>query len=506
MSDRLRAGIWVFAILLPSAGFFQHSRDWNTASRLMLTYALVDRGTLSINGLENQTGDKAVQGGRFYSDKLPGYSFLAAGPYATVKLALGLPPHPLGGPAIAHFASDAWVAFLTSGLLTAATGALIAGASVSLGVGPRTAVAIGLAYGLATPAALYAGLAYGHQPCAFALFAAFLLIARPPSPGRERAVALLAGLLASYASVIELQVGPVSAILGFQILGLVLARRRPASMLAWFALGAAIPAMFMCLYHYLAFGSPFTLGYFLHAEPRFRAVHSASNPLGVAAIDWSLADDLLWGTRRGLIVHAPITALAPLGFIALARRGRWSEAIAAPAICAAVFLVNLSYPEWTGGWSTGPRLLLPLLPFAMLGVAGFAAVAGRLASTAIAALGILGWFIMLAFVGVGGRIPEQSGIPGGPDPFAFPLRDVLPPIWSGGPVPGWLFGRRFAKNLVEIAFPEWVGGLSHDQAWLQFVPLVGFQAVMVVLMLVALRPNHQAASDSAPEPQAASTD
>ena len=43
---------------------------------------------------------------------------------------------------------------------------------------------------------------------------------------------------------------------------------------------------------------------------------------------------------------------------------------------AAVFLVNLSYPEWTGGWSTGPRLLVPLLPFAMLPVAALLATGG----------------------------------------------------------------------------------------------------------------------------------
>ena len=45
--------------------------------------------------------------------------------------------------------------------------------------------------------------------------------------------------------------------------------------------------------------------------------------------------------------------------------------------CLAVFLVNLSYPEWTGGWSTGPRLLVPLLPFAMLPAAAVLAVGGR---------------------------------------------------------------------------------------------------------------------------------
>jgi len=66
------AGFWVFVILLGSYTFFWQARDWNTASRLMLTYALVDRGTVVIDGLDDQTGDKAFFCGHYYSDKLPG--------------------------------------------------------------------------------------------------------------------------------------------------------------------------------------------------------------------------------------------------------------------------------------------------------------------------------------------------------------------------------------------------------------------------------------------------
>ena len=55
------AGIeWgVALILLGSYAYFWHSRDWNTASRLMLTYAVVDRGTVVLDGLDTQTGDIA---------------------------------------------------------------------------------------------------------------------------------------------------------------------------------------------------------------------------------------------------------------------------------------------------------------------------------------------------------------------------------------------------------------------------------------------------------------
>ena len=44
-----------------------------------------------------------------------------------------------------------------------------------------------------------------------------------------------------------------------------------------------------------------------------------------------------------------------------------------------------SYPEWTGGWSTGPRLLVPLLPFAMIPVAAALANGNRWSRVTLAA-------------------------------------------------------------------------------------------------------------------------
>ena len=49
-----RPVLGVFLILWASYAFFWHARDWNTASRLMLTYSLVDRGTIRIDGLETR--------------------------------------------------------------------------------------------------------------------------------------------------------------------------------------------------------------------------------------------------------------------------------------------------------------------------------------------------------------------------------------------------------------------------------------------------------------------
>ena len=54
--------------------------------------------------------------------------------------------------------------------------------------------------------------------------------------------------------------------------------------------------------------------------------------------------------RDSLLVSVP-------GWFVLAARRLWGMAIVSALIVATIFLVNLSYPVWHGGWSTGPRLL-----------------------------------------------------------------------------------------------------------------------------------------------------
>ena len=63
--------------------FFWQDRDWNSASRLMLTYAIVDRGTIYLDGLEihagnpsRKIGDLAVYNGHYLTEKAPGQSLL----------------------------------------------------------------------------------------------------------------------------------------------------------------------------------------------------------------------------------------------------------------------------------------------------------------------------------------------------------------------------------------------------------------------------------------------
>lgn len=469
-----RVALLVFVTSLGSSAYFWQARDWNVSSRLMLTYALVDRGTVTINGLEDHTRDRARLGARYYSDKLPGFSFLAVGPYVFERTVLGLSAHPLNvsGQGFTHWPADYGVTLGTSGLATALTSALLAQLAVVLGCGPRRAGLVGLSYALATPAFVYATLAYGHQVTAFALMGAFWWIWRPGRfPG---ASSFGAGFLAALAAVVELQVAPVSAVLGTYLLVLVLVRQRPVRVVPWFGLGAVVPLVALLIYNVIAFGSPFDMGYFHEDIAQFRDVHSKANPLGLRSPDWSKALPLLWGGHRGLLYYAPILALALPGWVVLGFKRAWGPLLVSLAACVVVFLVNLSYPEWTGGWSTGPRLLLPLLPFAMVPVAAAVSVGGRLVTMIALVLAVWGGAFMLMFQGVGGRVPQD---------IANPLVEFVWPAWSGGRLPFSPNGERFARNLVSIAAPDWSGKLPDVWQSAQFLPLVLFQAVMIVLLI-----------------------
>ena len=462
---------WVFTILWVSYATFWQGRDWNSASRLMLTYALVDRGTVSLDGLNDQTRDIARYQGHWFTDKTPGFSVAAIPAYWLAKQAFRLPDHPLNAKGFAYWPADYWVPLGTSGLATALTAAILTTLALRLGCTTQAATLLGLAYGLATPAAVYATLAYGHQLAACGLFLSFALLL-----DRGRWVGLRsfgAGFTAAYASVVEIQVGPVSAILGLSLIALVVLRRRPAWCLLLFTLGAALPTALLLGYNQVAFDSPWRMGYFYLVMDRFAGVHSRGNPLGLSRPDLARVGELLWGERRGLLWFAPVVGLTPVGLAILAVRRRWALVGTLTVIMAAIFAVNLSYPEWTGGWTTGPRLLVPLLPFACLAVAPVLASWGWAGFVVVVVLTLLGGVEMGLYAGVGGRIP---------DGIARPLVDGVWPLWRGDPLPDWAFGNRFARTVVSC----WIADHDRNQpttlGYVAFLPWLVWLGLTIPLL------------------------
>jgi hypothetical protein len=77
--------------------------------------------------------------------------------------------------------------------------------------------------------------------------------------------------------------------------------------------------------------------------------------------------DLLFG-RIGLVMLAPVVAAAAIGVLLLASRRR-AEALVIGAVTLLFVTYNAGYVDPFGGFSPGPRFLVPVLPFLAVGLA-----------------------------------------------------------------------------------------------------------------------------------------
>src|SRR5262249_36938087 len=194
------------------------------------------------------------------------------------------------------------------------------------------------------------------------------------------------------------------------------------------------------------------------------------NPLGLRRPDWGKLGPLLVSRYRGLLVYAPPLVLSVPGWAVLLLRRRWAVAIVSFLVSASVLLVNLCYPEWTGGWSWLPPVLVPLIPFAMIPVAALLGEGGpwrKPLGFLAAGLAAVGGAEMLLFQAAGGRIPHG---------FADPFTEAVWPLWTGqNPHPSWRMGERFCRNAVSEFMGNRIAQLGPAWEPIQFLPLVAGQ-------------------------------
>jgi hypothetical protein len=472
--QRIRKGApLIFLTLFMTYAYFWQARCWNSATRLMLTYALADRGTLSIDGLENQTRDRAYVAGRYYCDKPPGQSLFALPWYGAVKV-LGV-RHPLGQPPISYWWPDYFVTVPTSGLVTALLGVEIYVLALWFGCRPWPAVVTALSYGLSTPAFTYATLFYGHQTAAFCAFSSYLLLVQSArTNGWSRYRMFAAGFLAGYAVVTEYTMMPVAVGLSAYAVYI----RPSLRMLAPFGSALLLCAALLLSYHAVVFGGPFQLGYFHETETQFQEIYSSSRSFGLKPPTFMAASDILL-SRRGLFLFAPATLVAIPGIVLLMWRRRWSVAAMVVWSFGSIYLINASHPTWTGGYATGPRYILPAVPFLFVAIAYAASISPRCIGRVVGVLSLLGFIVVAGSTAYGGRLPD-IGMPGGENPF-FEL--VLPALRNG----------HFDRNLGKLFLAPWWADLPMRFRWVAFIPLLTFLALMITGLR---RASHHRACDA----------
>lgn len=317
-------------------------------TRYELTRHLVLHHTLSV---EPGLFDRAVYGGRSYSDKAPGMSFFAVPAYEIERI-VGVARAPSGWQTEGDL--SLWgIRVMTSGLFFLLTAFLVGRTAEALV--PRTGAVTAAIFGTATIAAPLAPTLFEHDAAAFWAFLGFVLAWRQRRP----LPLALAGLAAGIAVLFEYSTGLI--VLAVAVYVAAQAWRRAG----WFLLGLVPPALALGAYDRAAFGSPFHLSYSYVANRYAEAQHSGFFGIGLPTLH-GLADVLV--VDRGLLVFSPVMLAGAFGLVLMGRRGYRDEALVAGFVAVAFTLSDAGYFLPYGGGTPGPRFLAAAIPFLVLGL------------------------------------------------------------------------------------------------------------------------------------------
>jgi len=349
--DRLTLAA-AFLVLTAFFPYFEAIHSANELSRLYLANAIVEEGSVSIDGQLQRLGnihDKALRDGHYYSDKAPGAAFLAV---PVVWLYYQVADQP------SLRSEMRWARLWVNTLPTCLLLLILLGFLKEHFKDDRLIRVLLISYAFGTLATTYSQLLFGHQLGAVLVFACFLVVRRaePHNPGW---LGPAAGFLASAAVCVEYQNALFLLPLAVLYMVRTRARVRPVVMAL---LGAAPLAIALGLYHDAAFGSPFTTGYSFVAS-NFKEVH-AQGFMGIAGPKWAHVVVSFVAPRKGLFFFAPFLLLAVPGLVLLRRAGPDGLVTGIMVALYSLFVVSMVYPD--GGWTVSQRHLTPMVPWLLL--------------------------------------------------------------------------------------------------------------------------------------------
>ena len=384
-----------------TAGWFHHREPgWNVNSRLALTMALVEDGSVRVDrwiapGAPLETNDVAEFGGHVYSDKIIGTSLLGV-PAAAALRALER------GAGVGPFSMDTRrdvITLFSIGICAALAVVVLMRLFLIWGGGQMGLAGAALAAGVTWLGSMlmpYSTLFMSYAPAMLGLLAGlwFYESRAGDQPGAGRWVAIGAALggavLCEY-----------TAAIAAGLIFLYMLAARPAR--AWEAWPAVVAGLVVLtpffVYTFHIFGR-LAIPYEFERMDLFRE-QMAEGFMGLGQPRLTVAALVTVLPYRGVLIHSPFLILSLGAAVAtlIAAQGRQrGRAVVSLAIFSAYVIFNSAYYMWWGGWSFSARHLAPAVCFAALPAAFF--WRSRLFRWSFVSLGLVGVALHLVVVAV----------------------------------------------------------------------------------------------------------
>lgn len=444
----------IAATLFVAYAWFHQGGGWNQNSRFDQVRAIVESGRLSIDDYLTyasstvdgrtvarrlppaeaakaagsaaaahpvaNTGDVSSFAGLTYPNKPPGATFLAVPAYlaiASYESLARIDPDDFWAGNLNLYLTTV----LSIGILAALGGVLFFRISRSLfpGTADTFHALSTIAFGLGTLYFPFSTMLFDHVPVAVLSLLAFAML-RDGSAKEGRAAAgrlIAAGGAAGLAVLCNYAAALIAAPLVVYAFIVCRPRRRVFLVLA----GGLPAALALGWYQAACFGSPLAL-----ATSFQSGLFTTTGARWLGAFDpprGEIVVRLLIDPYRGLFISSPILFLGVYGLWRMAgTRSTRTEAVLFASIATAFLLMNASFNGWHGGYSFGPRYLIPALPFLALPLA-----------PVLARLKRIGWCLVVisaALILLATAVDPQA-----PFDIPNPWTGYIVPLATGGSVP-----------------------------------------------------------------------
>jgi hypothetical protein len=375
-----KQAILIFCLLMFCYSYVHQRPGWNQNSRLDLLHAIFVHKTLKIDAYHENTGDKSIHNGHYYSDKAPGIVVLALPAFALSAGMLRVFDIDIDSPK-GWFISDWITTALSVGLITALGGAAMFLFLCKLVPRPYAFLTT-LAVFLGSAPFPYATMLFSHAAVIGLLCIALWAIADDEFvirhlPGQPKIQNLkseiettlnsqhltlkwrkrhiLAGLCCGFAIASEFPAALAGG--GVLVLALFTSWRRGLVV----TLGAIPPLLLLLAHNWACFGGPLSFGYHHLALTEFQEMNK-----GLFGINFppkaSAAYLILFSPARGLFFWTPFFAVAFLGLKPLWRASQSIFLVSCFVFVAQVIAISGYYMP-SGGAALGPRHLAPAISF-----------------------------------------------------------------------------------------------------------------------------------------------